>query len=44
MGGKRSGEDWLMARSRSIYTLKEVAFGIRKPHQLIEEVTANSDS
>lgn len=44
MGGKRSAEDWLMARSRFIYTLKEVALRISESLELIEEVTANSDN
>ncbi len=44
MGGKRSAEDWLMARSRFIYTLKEVALRISENLELIEEVTANSDN
>ena len=33
-----------MARSRIIYTLKEVAKMIGENHELIEEVTANSDN
>ena len=44
MGGERSAEDWLMARSRFIYTLKEVALRISESLELIEEVTANSDN
>ena len=44
MGVKRSAEDWLMVRSRFIYTLKEVALRISESLELIEEVTANSDN
>jgi len=33
-----------MARSRTIYTLKEVAVMIGENLELLEEVTANSDS
>lgn len=44
MGGKRSAEDRLIARSRFIYTLKEVALRISENLELIDEVTANSDN
>jgi hypothetical protein len=44
MGVKRSAGDWLMARSRFIYTLKEVALRISENRELIEEVAANSDN
>jgi hypothetical protein len=44
MGAKRSAEHRLMARSRFIYTLKEVALRISENLELIEEVTANSDN
>jgi hypothetical protein len=44
MGGKRSAEDRLMARSRFIYTLKEVALRISENIELIEGAIANSDN
>ena len=42
--GKRSVRDRLMARSRFIYTLSQVAGMIGENLELLEEVTANSDN